>query len=87
MAIQATRRMVLLLVTALVVAAMMSVAVMAPTPAFAQGGSENSCGAANPNIDVPAHPGNKGEEFVPGACGFRNNQNYEPGEFPPGQFH
>jgi hypothetical protein len=43
MAVQATRRMVLLLVTALVVVAMMSVAVMAATPAFAQpGGSSNT---------------------------------------------
>jgi hypothetical protein len=70
MAVEATRRMALLLVTALVVV-VMAVAAMAATPAFAQGGSENSCGAANPNIDVPAHPGNKGDEFED--CGFRNN--------------
>ena len=38
MAVQATRRMVLLLVTTLVVVAMMTVAVMAATPAFAQPG-------------------------------------------------
>ena len=77
MAVQATRRLVLLLVTALVIVAMMSVAVMAATPAFAEpGGSENSCGAANPNIDVPAHPGNKGDEFAD--CGFRNNPHGGP---------
>jgi hypothetical protein len=66
------------------------VAMMAATAAssFAQpGGSENSCGASNPNIGFPPAVFNKGEEFVPGACGFRNNPNYEPGEFPPGQFH
>jgi hypothetical protein len=78
MAVQATRRMVLLLVTALVVVAMMSVAVMAATPAFAQpGGSENSCGASNPNIGVPAGPPPvKGEEFED--CGFRNNPHGGP---------
>ena len=75
MAVEATRRMVLLLVTALVVV-VMAVAAMAATPAFAQGGSENSCGAANPNIDVPAHPGNKGDEFAD--CGFRNNPHGGP---------
>ena len=83
MAVQATRRMVLLLVTALVVVAMMSVAVMAATPAFAQGpgGSENSCGASNPNIGVPAGPPeNKGDEFAD--CGFRNNPHI--GGIPPG---
>ncbi len=78
MAVQATRRMVLLLVTALVVMAMMSVAVMAATPAFAQpGGSENSCGASNPNIGVPAGPPPvKGDEFED--CGFRNNPHGGP---------
>ena len=80
MAVQAIRRMVLLLVTALVVVAMMSVAVMAATPVFAQpGGSENSCGASNPNIGVPAGPPPvKGDEFED--CGFRNN----PHGVPPG---
>jgi hypothetical protein len=85
MTVQATRRMVLLLVTALVVVAMMSVAVMAATPAFAQGpgGSENSCGASNPNIGVPAGPPeeNKGDEFDD--CGFRNNPHISG--VPPGQ--
>jgi hypothetical protein len=87
MAVQATRRMVLLLVTALVVVVMMSVAVMTATPAFAQGpgGSENSCGASNPDIGVPAGPpnvkGEEGEEFED--CGFRNNPHISG--VPPGQ--
>jgi hypothetical protein len=71
MTVQATRRMVLLLVTTLVVVAM-----MAATAAFAEpkGGQtpENSCGASNPNIGVPAGPPpEKGDEFED--CGFRNN--------------
>ena len=79
------RRIITVVVLALVMAAMMLAMAM---PAFAQpGGSENSCGASNPNIGFPPAVFNKGEEFVPGACGFRNNPNYEPGEFPPGQFH
>jgi hypothetical protein len=84
MAVQATRRMVLLLVTALVVVAMMTVAVMAATAtsAFAQEKSEESCGASNPKIDEPSEKGNKGKEFED--CGFRNNPNEEKG-FPPGQ--
>jgi hypothetical protein len=84
MAVQATRRMVLLLVTALVVVAMMTVAVMAATAtsAFAQEKSEESCGASNPKIDEPSEKGNKGKEFQD--CGFRNNPNEEKG-FPPGQ--
>ncbi len=75
MAVQATRRMVLLLVTALVVVAMMTVAVMAATAtsAFAQEKSEESCGASNPKIDEPSEKGNKGKEFED--CGFRNNPN------------
>jgi hypothetical protein len=60
---------------------MMSVAVMAVTPAFAQPGvSENSCGASNPNIGVPAGPpnvkGGEGAEFED--CGFRNNPHGGP---------
>jgi hypothetical protein len=84
MAVQASRRMVLLLVTALVVVAMMTVAVMAATAtsAFAQEKSEESCGASNPKIDEPSEKGNKGKEFED--CGFRNNPNEEKG-FPPGQ--
>ncbi len=84
MAAQATRRMVLLLVTALVVVAMMTVAVMAATAtsAFAQEKSEESCGASNPKIDEPSEKGNKGKEFED--CGFRNNPNEEKG-FPLGQ--
>ena len=83
MAVEATRRMVLFLVTTLVVVAMISVAVMAATPAFAQpGGSENSCGASNPNIGVPAGPpSEKGDEFED--CGFRNNPHISG--IPPGQ--
>ena len=83
MAVEATRRMVLLLVRTLVVVAMISVAVMAATPAFAQpGGSENSCGASNPNIGVPAGPPpEKGDEFED--CGFRNNPHISG--IPPGQ--
>lgn len=83
MAVQATRRMVLLLVTALMVVAMMSVAMLAATAtsAFAapKGGQtpENSCGASNPNIGVPAGPPpEKGDEFED--CGFRNNPNGTP---------
>ena len=76
MAVEASRRMVLLLVTSLVVVAMMTVAVMAVSPAFAEpkGGQtpENSCGASNPNIGVPAGPPpEKGDEFDD--CGFRNS--------------
>ena len=84
MAVQATRRMVLLLVTALVVVAMMTVAMMAATAtsAFAQEKSEESCGASNPKIDEPSEKGNKGKEFED--CGFRNNPNEGKG-FPPGQ--
>jgi hypothetical protein len=39
---------------------------------------ENSCGASNPNIGVPAGPPEaaKGEEFD--TCGFRNNPNFVP---------
>jgi hypothetical protein len=83
MAVEATRRMVLLLVTTLVVVAMLSVALMAATPAFAQpGGSENSCGASNPNIGVPAGPPpEKGDEFED--CGFRNSPHISG--IPPGQ--
>ena len=86
MTVQATRRMVLLLVTALVVVAMMSVAVMAASPAFAQGpgGSENSCGASNPKIGE--HPPNRENKEASGEfedCGFRNNPHISG--VPPGQ--
>ena len=68
------RRILLLLTVALVMAAMMLAMAM---PAFAQGGSENSCGASNPNIGVPAGPPpEKGDEFDD--CGFRNNPNGTP---------
>jgi hypothetical protein len=68
------KRIILLVTVALVMAAMMVAMAM---PAFAQGGSENSCGAANPNIGVPAGPPPvKGDEFDD--CGFRNNPNGTP---------
>jgi hypothetical protein len=80
MAVQATRRIVLLLATALVVVAMMT----APaTSAFAapKGGQtpENSCGASNPNIgDFPPNRENKEESGQFEDCGFRNNPNFVP---------
>jgi hypothetical protein len=54
------------------------VMMLATSPAaFAQGGSENSCGASNPNIGVPAGPPpEKGDEFDD--CGFRNNPHHVP---------
>ena len=69
------RRIITVVVVALVMGAMMLAMAM---PAFAQpGGSENSCGAANPNIGVPAGPPPvKGDEFDD--CGFRNNPNGTP---------
>ena len=68
------RRIITVVVVALVMGAMMLAMAM---PAFAQGGSENSCGAANPNIGVPAGPPpEKGDEFDD--CGFRNNPNGTP---------
>jgi hypothetical protein len=75
------RRIITVVVVALVMAAMMLAVAM---PAFAQpGGSENSCGASNPNIGVPAGPPdeNKGAEFDD--CGFRNNPHISG--VPPGQ--
>ena len=76
------RRIITVVVVALVMAAMMLAMAM---PAFAQGGSENSCGASNPNIGVPAGPppvkGEEGEEFED--CGFRNNPHISG--IPPGQ--
>jgi hypothetical protein len=71
------RRIITVVVVALVMAAMMLAMAM---PAFAQGGSENSCGASNPNIGVPAGPpnvkGEEGAEFED--CGFRNNPHGGP---------
>ena len=68
------RRIITVVVVALVMGAMMLAMAM---PAFAQGGSENSCGASNPNIGVPAGPPPvKGDEFDD--CGFRNNPNGTP---------
>jgi hypothetical protein len=81
MAVEATRRMVLLLVAALVVVAMtMAMMAATATSAFAGEKSEESCGASNPKIDAPAGPpsekGNKGKEFED--CGFRNNPHGGP---------
>ena len=73
------KRIITVVVVALVMAAMMSAMAI---PAFAQGGSENSCGASNPKIDEPSENGHKGKEFED--CGFRNNPNEGKG-FPPGQ--
>jgi hypothetical protein len=71
------RRIITVVVVALVMAAMMLAMAM---PAFAQGGSDNSCGASNPNIGVPAGPpnvkGEEGAEFED--CGFRNNPHGGP---------
>jgi hypothetical protein len=68
------RRIITVVVVALVMGAMMLAMAM---PAFAQGGSENSCGASNSNIGVPAGPPPvKGDEFDD--CGFRNNPNGTP---------
>jgi hypothetical protein len=70
---------VVVLTMALVMAAMMLAMAM---PAFAQpGGSENSCGASNPNIAVPPGQGDnrvgpEGDEFLD--CGFRNNPHHVP---------
>ena len=68
------KRIITVVVVALVMGAMMLAMAM---PAFAQGGSENSCGASNPNIGVPAGPPpEKGDEFED--CGFRNNPHGGP---------
>jgi hypothetical protein len=74
------KRILLVITVALVMAAMMLAMAM---PAFAQpGGSENSCGASNPNIDAPADHPNKGGEWY--NCGFRNSP-HKSGGAPPGQ--
>ena len=67
-------------------AMVMLVMMLAASPAaFAQqpGGSENSCGASNPEIGVPAGPPDpaKGDQFDD--CGFRNNPHISG--VPPGQ--
>ncbi len=73
------RRILLVVTVALVMAAMMLAMAM---PAFAQGGSENSCGASNPDIgEFPPNRFNKGEETGSGEfedCGFRNNPHGGP---------
>jgi hypothetical protein len=72
--------------TALLAMVMLMMMLATSPAAFAQpGGSENSCGASNPNIGVPAGPppvkGEEGEEFED--CGFRNNPHISG--VPPGQ--
>ena len=64
--------------TALLAMVMLVMMLAAAPAAFAQpGGSENSCGASNPNIGVPAGPPpEKGDEFDD--CGFRNNPHGGP---------
>ncbi len=72
------RRIMLVVTVALVMAAMMVAMAM---PAFAQpGGSENSCGVSNPNIDAPAGPPweAKYNEFYEEGCGLRNNPHGGP---------
>ncbi len=73
------RRILVLLTVVAMMAAMMLAMAM---PAFAQGGSENSCGASNPNIgDFPPNRFNKGAETGSGEftdCGFRNNPHGGP---------
>jgi len=70
------RRILLVVTVALVMAAIMLAMAM---PAFAQGGSENSCGASNPNIgDFPPNRENKEESGQFEDCGFRNNPNFVP---------
>ena len=74
MALRATWRRIVLLLAATLVAAAMVIATA--TSAFAGEKSEESCGASNPKIDVPAGPpSEKGKEFQD--CGFRNNPNYK----------
>ena len=58
------------LATLVAVAAML--AMMTASPAFAQpGGSENSCGASNPEFGQPPS-----KERTLGTCGVRNNPNF-----------
>ena len=76
-------RIITVVVVALVMAAMILAMAM---PAFAQGpwGSENSCGASNPNIGE--HPPNRENKEASGEfedCGFRNNPHISG--IPPGQ--
>jgi hypothetical protein len=57
-------------VAVLVAAAMM--VMMAVSPAFAQpGGSEDSCGASNPEFGQPPS-----QDRTLGTCGVRNNPNF-----------
>ncbi len=64
------KRIVFVVTVALVMAAMM--AMTTATSAFAQtGGSENSCGASNPEFGQPPS-----KERTLGTCGVRNNPNF-----------
>ena len=71
------RRIITVVMVALVMGAMMLAMAM---PAFAQpGGSENSCGASNPNIgDFPPNRENKEASGQFEDCGFRNNPHGGP---------
>ena len=69
--------------TALLAMVVLVMMLAASPAAFAQpGGSENSCGASNPNIgDFPPNRENKGAETGSGQftdCGFRNNPHGGP---------
>ena len=82
------RRPLAALVVAMTVVALMAAAAFTPR-AFAQGGSENSCGNSNPAIAILPGPPSAQGKFGPGGdltCGFRNNPNFEDGTFPPGAF-
>jgi len=78
------RRPLLALLVAVTVVALMAAAAFTPRAA-AQGGSDNSCGASNPNIGAfPPNVFNKQDSGEFETCGFRNNPNFEEGTFPPG---
>ena len=64
------RRMMMLMTVALMLALM--VALSGAALAAQPGGSENSCGASNPEIGSPPSRFNKGEQEFED-CGMRNN--------------
>jgi hypothetical protein len=79
-------RLLAALVVAVTVVPLMAVAAFTPRAA-AQGGSDNSCGASNPNIGAfPPNAFNKQDSGEFETCGFRNNPNFEDGTFPPGLY-
>jgi hypothetical protein len=82
----AVRHPLVAVVVVVTVVALVAAAAFTPR-ALAQGGSENSCGASNPNIGFPPSVFNKRESGEFGTCGFRNNPNFTPETFPPGHFH